>query len=151
MYIDDPSLTEVPLLLPMVKSVVRAMDTVQEFSRGHLDLDISGFAISGSSKRGWTTWLTAAVDNRVVAFCPIVFSMINIMENMHHYYRSYGGWPEAFAPYYNEGITKFIGNNPERLAEIFEVIDPYAFRERLSMPKLLMQSTNDEFFMVDDF
>ncbi|HEV3023996.1 MAG TPA: PhoPQ-activated protein PqaA family protein, partial [Pirellulales bacterium] len=54
-----------PLLLPMVKSAVRGMDAVQQFAKQEWQLDIERFTLTGASKRGWTTWLTSAVDRRV--------------------------------------------------------------------------------------
>ena len=33
--------------------------------------------IGGESKRGWTTWTTAAVDKRVFAAMPIVMDMLD--------------------------------------------------------------------------
>jgi PhoPQ-activated pathogenicity-related protein len=59
-----------PLLLRMVKSVVRAMDAIQDVLRRRRPLPIAGFVVSGASKRGWTAWLTPAVDNRVKAIAP---------------------------------------------------------------------------------
>jgi len=61
-----------PARLPMTKSAVRAMDTVTIFCAsdegGHAK--VQSFVIAGGSKRGWTTWTTAAVDKRVVAIIP---------------------------------------------------------------------------------
>ena len=70
---------------PMVKSAVRAMDAVEEFlgsarATGFAGpLPVSGFIVSGSSKRGWTTWLTGATDSRVSAIIPIVIDVVNVI------------------------------------------------------------------------
>ena len=81
-----------PLLLPMVKSAVRAMDTVQDFVAKTSDgkLKINQFVVSGGSKRGWTTWLTAAVDKRVRAIAPAVIDVLNMDEQMRHHFAAYG-------------------------------------------------------------
>ena len=64
--------------------------------------------MAGASKRGWTSWLTAAVDKRVIAFMPIVMSLLNMRENMHHYMKSLGGWPFAFEDYFALNITQYV-------------------------------------------
>src|SRR5262249_48115869 len=67
-----------PLLLPMVKGAVRAMDTVQELAQSRWHLAIDRFTVAGASKRGWTSWLTAASDPRVAAVAPMVIDMLNV-------------------------------------------------------------------------
>src|SRR5262245_60841600 len=51
-----------PARLPMVKSAVRAIDCIQELlaSEEGGGVTVSKFVVSGGSKRGWTTWCTAA-------------------------------------------------------------------------------------------
>src|SRR5207237_7243722 len=66
--------------LPMVKSAVRAMDTITALMASDTGgrIDVSKFVVAGGSKRGWTTWLTGAVDERVVAIVPIVIDVVNV-------------------------------------------------------------------------
>ena len=128
----------------MVKAVVRAMDTISAFLNETRGLTINKYGLSGSSKRGWTTWIAGAIDPRVIAFTPIVMSLLNESANMHHYYRSLGGWPYEFEDYYFENITKNI-DEPES-ALLWEIVDPYSYVERMNKPKLMVSSSNDEFF-----
>jgi PhoPQ-activated pathogenicity-related protein len=46
--------------------------------------------VAGASKRGWTTWLTPAVDKRVRAIVPIVLDILNIVPNINHHWQAYG-------------------------------------------------------------
>ena len=90
-----------PARLPMTKAAVRAMDTVTTFcgSAEGGGLKVDGFVVAGGSKRGWTTWATAAVDKRVVAIVPFVIDLLNIEPSMLHHYAAYGFWAPSIGDY----------------------------------------------------
>lgn len=77
-FIENPDDPSILLRLPMTKAAVRAMDTIIEFSKEKAGIDIKKFMIAGASKRGWTTWTTAAVDKRVFMAAPIVMDMLSL-------------------------------------------------------------------------
>lgn len=148
---------------PMVKAVKRAMDATQEFLAGR---DLSpvkpdgqpaakgftpdGFFVTGASKRGWTTWLIAAVDPRVKAIAPVVIDVLNLKDQTPHHWASYGFWAPALKDYVANGIDKKFGT-PE-LAKVIVHEDPAAYMRFLErMPKYIVTATGDEFFPTDSF
>ncbi|KAI8494776.1 hypothetical protein Bbelb_273810 [Branchiostoma belcheri] len=147
-FLDNPDQPEWLLRNPMTKAAVRAMDTVQDFVKRMTGNQPEKFMVAGESKRGWTTWTTGAVDKRVFAIAPIVMDLLNIQKNLHHFYRALGGWTWAFGGYYDLNITERLDDpNIEKMAAI---IDPIAYKDRLTMPKYIIGTGGDEFFMPDD-
>ena len=135
--------------LPMTKAAVRAMDTVTSFmatAKGG-KLAVKQFVVAGASKRGWTTWTTAAVDPRVVAIVPMVIDTLNVTPQLIHHYRSYGFWSPAVADYYNMGL--FDQSNTPRFRKLLSIVDPYSYRDRYTMPKLIINAAGDQYFLPD--
>jgi len=137
------------LRLPMTKATVRAMDTIQDFTKqfSHIKNPIENFIISGASKRGWTTWTTGAVDKRVIAMAPIVMPILNIVPNMGHQWQCYGEWSFALDDYLKLGIMGYL--NKQQFVDLAAVVDPYTYVDRLTMPKYILTSSGDEFFLPD--
>lgn len=138
---------EWPLLLPMVKSAVRGMDATQEYCKKQWDLDIESFTVTGGSKRGWTTWLTGAVDPRATAIAPIVIDTLNMAPQMKHQLFSWGKYSEQIHDYTERGIQQHI-DSPAGAA-LRAIVDPYSYRTRLNQPKLLIIGTNDRYWPLD--
>ena len=132
--------------LPMTKAAVKAMDTVETFcaTKGKT---INNFVVAGASKRGWTTWLTAAVDTRVVACLPIVIDMLNMELSFRHHFSAYGFWAPAVYDY--EDMNIFGRLDTEEMDQLAQIVDPYAYKDRLTMPKLMLYSSGDDFFLPD--
>jgi len=143
--IGEPGNDTWPVLVAMVKSAVRAMDTTQA-----LIPTINDFVVTGYSKRGWTTWLTAAIDDRVRAILPGVFDNLNQGPQMVHHYGAYGFFSEAVQPYNEMEIFHRI-LTPEALP-LSRIVDPYTYLANGrfdDMPKLIINSSGDEFFVSD--
>jgi len=138
-----------PARLPMTKSAVRAMDAVTAFAAtaDGGNSTVARFVVSGASKRGWTAWTTAAVDRRVVGLVPAVIDMLNVEPSFVHHYRAYGDWSDAVDDYVEHRIMDWMGT-PEFRA-LMAIEEPYEYRSRLSMPKLLLNATGDQFFLPD--
>ena len=107
------------------------------------------FVVTGASKRGWTTWSTAAVDKRVVGIIPIVIDMLNTERSFKHHQAAYGFYAEAVNDYVEMKIMDWIGK-PE-FTKLKRIEDPYEYRERFTMPKLLLNSAGDQFFLPDSW
>jgi PhoPQ-activated pathogenicity-related protein len=140
-----------PARLPMTKAAVRAMDTVISFlaSEAGGKVKIDGFVVAGGSKRGWTTWTTAAVDKRVVAIIPIVIDVLNIEPSMRHHLAAYGYYAPAVGEYEEMGIMKWDGTPQYRA--LMKIEEPYEYRHRLTMPKFIINATGDQFFLPDSW
>ncbi len=138
-----------PARLPMTKAAVRAMDTITTFcgSPQGGQWKVDGFVVSGGSKRGWTTWTTAAVDKRVIAIMPIVIDVLNLEPSMLHHYAAYGFWAPAVGDYTAFNIMDWMGT-PEMHA-LLKIEDMYEYRDRLTMPKFILNASGDQFFLPD--
>jgi PhoPQ-activated pathogenicity-related protein len=139
--------------LAMVKSGVRAMDCLQEFfasdEGGKWKLD--KFVVSGGSKRGWTTWLVGVVDERVVAIIPIVIDALNSEVITRHHFEAYGFFSPALKDYVRHGLFPDKVGTP-LYREILAIEDPYHYRhrERLKIPKYIINASGDQFFLPDN-
>ena len=138
-----------PARLPMTKAAVRALDTITAFcaSDDGGKVNVDKFFVAGGSKRGWTTWTTAAVDNRVIAIAPIVIDLLNVQPSFHHHFEVYGFYAPAVGDYTRAGIMDWDGT-PEYRA-LMKIEEPYEYRERLTLPKFIINSSGDQFFVPD--
>src|SRR5688572_23249610 len=138
-----------PARLPMTKSAVRAMDAVTAFvaSPEGGAAKVGRFVVAGGSKRGWTTWTTAAVDSRVVAIVPMVIDLLNVEPSFVHHWRAYGAWSDAVNDYVEHGIMDWMGTPQFRA--LMKIEEPYEYRDRLTLPKFIVNASGDQFFLPD--
>jgi PhoPQ-activated pathogenicity-related protein/lysophospholipase L1-like esterase len=136
-----------PLLFPMTKSLVRAMDALQAFAKQEWNINVTHFVVSGGSKRGWTTWLTAAADARVKALAPCVIDTLNMAAQLPHQLRSYGKYSEMIGDYTARGLVP-MPDLPEA-KKLWMMVDPWMYRKRITQPKMIVNGTNDPYWTQD--
>jgi PhoPQ-activated pathogenicity-related protein len=136
-----------PLLFPMVKSLVRAMDALQAFSKEQWKEPVQGFVVTGGSKRGWTTWLTAVADPRVKAIAPLVIDTLNMVPQMEHQLASFGKYSEMIRDYTTRQLVPLPDTREAR--HLWSIVDPYWYRDRITCPKCIINGANDPYWTVD--
>lgn len=143
-----------PALFPMTKATVRAMDYIQDFMASEEGVQLDDFIITGGSKRGWTTWLTGITDCRIRAIAPLVIDLLNIDQSVSRQLNIYGDFAPTLADYQALGVfDRFVpgpgGNLPADGLSLLSLVDPFEYRQRAIMPKLIVNATGDEFFLPD--
>jgi len=124
------------------------MDAIVQFAQQKGFAKINRFMIAGASKRGWTTWLTPAVDERVVAIVPIVMPMGNMIKVINNLWRSLGEWSFALDDYQQMHLMDWL--NTPQFDLMADIIDPMVYKDSLDrIPKYLIISSGDEFFIPD--
>jgi len=134
-----------PLLFPMTKSALRAMDALQAYAKQELGRDIGNFMVMGASKRGWTTWLSAVADpKRVKIIAPMVIDTLDFQAQFAYEKKLWGHYTEEIVDYTSKGLTE-VFNEPRGRA-VWDSVDPYTFRKKLTLPKLLVLGSNDPYW-----
>lgn len=137
-----------PLHFPMAKAVIKAMDAIQAFTKSAGLTPIEEFVVTGASKRGWTAWLVgASKDKRVKGIAPMVIDILNVRAQVRHQLASYGKPSEQIGDYTSAGLLEILDD--DKATRLLELEDPYSYRERITMPKLIILGTNDRYWTQD--
>ena len=148
--INHPDKPEWIAYYPMAKAGIKAMDATTAFIKNFTGATLTRWITAGASKRGATTWLTGPVDSRIIGIAPIVFDVLNFKEGVQHMYRTLGNWTFAFTDYRDMNVTKYLNDGSPYLDVLAAAMDPLVFAENLTMSKLVIDATGDEFFQPQD-
>jgi PhoPQ-activated pathogenicity-related protein len=136
--------------LAMVKSATAAMTAVQQYLAGER-LKADGFVVAGASKRGWTTWLTGLLDERVIGIAPLVINVLDVDATSIHHWRAMGYFSPALQDYVDERLIPDQIGKPV-LEAVNAIEDPirYLDRPRMKIPKYVINAVGDEYFPPDN-
>lgn len=173
--VDHPDQPDWIIYFPMARAAVKAMDATTEFIASMMPTyNIKKWMVMGASKRGWTTWLTgAAAPDRVMGIAPVVMDLLNFSVGVQHMWQTLGNWTFAFQDYLDMQVPRYeaplaipaLSMHPTTRSRtcrpsprsyfgtpyvdtLAAVIDPLNYIQNLTMPKLVIDATGDEFFQV---
>lgn len=136
-----------PLLFPMTKSALRAMDAIVDVTKKSTN-PIKRFIVTGASKRGWTTWLVGASgDKRIVGIAPMVYDNLKVAAQMKHQIDSWGEYSVMIQDYTRRGLQQKL-QTPEG-QKLASIVDPFTYRSRIKVPTLIVNGGNDPYWTVD--
>ncbi|WP_225586945.1 PhoPQ-activated pathogenicity-related family protein [Algoriphagus sp. Y33] len=138
---------EWPALFPMVRSAVSAMDAVADFSKKKFGIPVETFTLTGLSKRGWTTWLTGSQDVRVTGIAPMVIDVLNMPISLQYQIETWSDYSPEIQDYVDLGIPQQASSAIGKAT--LDMVDPYSYRDKLTVPKLIFIGTNDPYWPVD--
>lgn len=105
--------------------------------------------MTGASKRGWTSYLTAAAaPARVLGLVPMVFDVLDLPRQLAHQREFWGQVSPMIHDYTDRGLIRAFESSP-RGARLAWLVDPYSYRYAYTMPKLIVLGSNDPYWPVD--
>src|ERR1700693_2674670 len=77
----------------------------------------------------------------------MVIDCLNNEKSFDHHFRAYGFYSPAVKDYEDMGLMEAAGG--PRYEALMRLEDPYSYRERFTMPKFVMNSAGDQYFLPD--
>jgi len=127
------------LVYPMAFAYSRAMTLESLLVPSHP----GRFVLSGGSKRGLTTWIVAAYDDRVAAIAPRSYNGANLTALLQSHYEVYGKPIGSLAVLDVYGLLDQV-NRSTHVDELLEVYDPVSHFDELSIPVMVVFGTRDQ-------
>jgi PhoPQ-activated pathogenicity-related protein len=76
-----------------------------------------------------------------------VIDALNTEKSFEHHYRAYGFYSPAVKDYEDLGIMKWMGTPQFR--DLMQIEEPYEYRDRLTIPKYIVNAAGDQYFLPD--
>ena len=120
---------------------------VRYLFQAELSSAVTKFVVSGASKRGWTTWLTGAVDPRVVGIAPMVIVTLNMKAQNANQIKVWGKYSEQIDDYTERGLMDRF-EEPDR-KRLWEMVDPDPEAVQLVIRAADTGTTRGDVFVLD--
>ena len=87
------------------------------------------------------------MDPRVKAIAPLVIDTLNMQAQLPHQVKSYGRYSEMIDDYVKRDLVPTP--KTERAVKLWSMVDPWVYREKLTMPTMIINGSNDPYWTVD--
>jgi PhoPQ-activated pathogenicity-related protein len=131
----------------MTKTVSSALDAAADLVQREWQIEIAGAVAAGASKRGWTSWLSAAVEPRIRGLVPMVIDMLDLPRHMRLQVESFGTPSAALHDYVSRDLHRRL--DTPRGQELLAIVDPVRHAAAITQPKILALGTNDEYWPLE--
>ena len=128
---------------PLVYIYMRAMTAFNTRSEAG---NPTRFVIGGSSKRGLTQWVVAAVDDRVKGFMSSAFNSGNLVNFWNLVDQDWGGTSYIAI---SDAKTVLAWLDTENGKKYRQLYDPYEFRESIAVPFVMNVGTQDHLYPLE--
>src|SRR5207247_7984522 len=71
----------------------------------------------------------------------------NIEPSFRHHFEAYGFWAPAINDYTELKLMDWMGTKEHRA--LMQIEEPYEYRDRLTLPKFIINACGDQFFLPD--
>lgn len=135
---------EWPILVPMVRAGIAAIEVLVDWSLGRFN----SFVIGGASKRAWTTWLLAGMgDPRIKGIVPVAFDNLDMADQLKH---QVALWKQT-SPMLDDYTRRMLHEtafSDEGEALRF-LVDPARHLGQINVPVFSVSGSNDPFWAFD--
>jgi len=128
---------------PLVKTVVRTMDAIQELLLKNLrsEIPLKEFVLC-SDTPFFVSWLVPPVDSRIIGLVSINATGFHLEQQIKRMFMDEIEFPGLFAEMDDAGLLPLL--ETEDGENLLKVIDPYYYREALKIPKLIVALNNEQ-------
>ncbi|MFW6279272.1 MAG: PhoPQ-activated protein PqaA family protein, partial [Bacillota bacterium] len=89
----------------------------------------------------------AAVDSRVKGIAPAVYDKLGLTKQMEHQLEAWRTYSPQIADYTRRGLQQEL--ETEIGQKLVDLVDPYSYLDKITVPKLIMIGTNDPYWPLD--
>lgn len=106
-------------------------------------------AKSAQTAKNQQTAPTAALQPRVAGIIPIVYDNLDLAAQMPHQLATWGRYSAQIDDYTKRGLPDLTGTARGR--DLINIVDPFVYRARFTMPILAISGANDPYWPLDAF